>query len=51
MGMTYIHVSERQANRGFDCSVPVQQQISQLSTIKSGCITRGGLQRVQMAFR
>ena len=49
-----------QANRGFDGSVLVQQQISQPSTLKSGLtltltddihITRGGLQRVRMAFR
>ena len=60
MGMTHIHVSERQANRGFDGSVLVQQQISQPSTLKSGLtmtltdaihITRGGLQRVRMTFR
>ena len=34
--MTHIHVSERQPKRGFDGSVLVQQQISQLSTIQGG---------------
>ena len=54
MGMT--HSCERHAKRGFDGSVLLEQEISQLSTIKSGfklmpCITTGGLQRVRMAFR
>ena len=56
MGMTHIHVSERRAKRSFDGSVLLEQEISQLSTIKSGfklvpCLTTGGLQRVRMAFR
>ena len=56
MGMTHIHVSERRAKRSFDGSVLLKQEISQLSTIKSGfklvpCITRGGLQPVRIAFR
>ena len=56
MGMTHIHVSERRAKRSFDGSVLLKQEISQLSTIKSGfelvpCITRDGLQQVRKAFR
>ena len=56
MGMTHIHVSERRAKTSFDGSVLLKQDISQLSTIKSGlklvpCITRDGLQPVRIAFR
>ena len=56
MGMTHIHVSERRAKTSFDGSMLLKQEISQLSTIKSGfelvpCITRDGLQPVRKAFR
>ena len=55
MGMT--HSCKRKAReKGFDGSVLLEQEISKLSTTKSGfklmpCITTGGLQGVQMAFR
>ena len=52
----FIHVSETHAKRGFDGTVLLEQEISQLSTTKSGfklmpCITTDGLQRVRMEFR
>ena len=57
MGMTHSCIlTERHPKRRFNGSVLLEQEISQLSLVKSGfklmpCITRGGLQPIRIAFR